>query len=271
MPLFFFFFPHWMFRKWNCSCCLILHFQRSVLMTAVPAVGLSSLLLSVTLLCYQDCLLFFVLSYLIIWFIPSSFIFWGESWWSPGWMINMGLIERCLAVFFVVFCFIAAVHFSSFHPLCATPPPPRTCLSIILTFTLSLPVPVSLSALRFHHCSVFLLRWVLIAHIFCLSRFFLRLLSLVLSHIVPSLVPSSGPNQTTHHSQNSDFSQGHSTSSKTKKWIVSQCIATYTVANDFILITPRSPLSLPVSRISFKRTKNLSWLSCSMWFLFWHN
>lgn len=168
-------------------------------------------------------------------------------------MINMGLIEKCLAVFFVVFCFIAAVHFSSFHSLCTTTPPNlsfyhfnlhsqsacacqsfRSSLSSLLCFSAEVSVDSS--------------------HIFSQPFFFLRLLSLALSHIVPSLVPLSGPNQTTHHSQNSDFSQGHSTSSKTKKWIVSQYIATvqkyiytihskntYTVANDFICKYPPFP------------------------------
>lgn len=60
----------------------------------------------------------------------------------------MGLIARdvslsvCVSLpFSLVSCFIAAVHF---HPLVLSVPPP-SCLSVILTFTLCLSVPVSLS------------------------------------------------------------------------------------------------------------------------------
>lgn len=120
-------------------------------------------------------------------------IFWGISWWSPGWIL-IGLIARdvCLSLsLFLVSCFIAAVHFSSFHSLC-TPPP---CLSVILTFTLCLSVPVSPSPplyFCFHHASVFLPRWVLIAPIFSVSLllfFSCRSPSPTLSHpLFPRLV-----------------------------------------------------------------------------------
>lgn len=130
-------------------------------------------------------------------------IFWGISWWSPGWIL-MGLIARdvCLSLsLFLVSCFIAAVHFSSFHSLC-TPPP---CLSVILTFTLCLSVPVSPFPplyFCFHHASVFHAEVSVDgSHIFR-QPFTLLLLSFPLPHIVPSPVSSPGPHQT---SQNSGF------------------------------------------------------------------
>lgn len=110
----------------------------------------------------------------------------------------------CLPVFpSISFQALVSSQLSTFRPLILSVLPPA-CLSVILTFTLCLSVPVSLSPPLYFFAFITalfsLLRWVLIAPIYFFPQpFFLSLLSSSLPHISLSPISTPGPNQTTHH------------------------------------------------------------------------
>lgn len=138
-------------------------------------------------------------------FIPPALICSHVSRCSPGW-IHKGLIARdvSLSVFpSISFQALVSSQLSTFRPLILSVLPPA-CLSVILTFTLCLSVPVSLSPPLYFFAFITalfsLLRWVLIAPIYFFPQpFFLSLLSSSLPHISLSPISTPGPNQTTHH------------------------------------------------------------------------